>query len=105
MAALVKVGDPYRATYSLMEGEDVAVTAKVQRPDGQWVDLPLAEATTPPGHDRLFFADYVPTSEGWYVVSFDTDPTGGESVAKFQATFGDAAWATFAFGVASTEEV
>ncbi len=107
MAALVKVGDPYRATYSLMEGEEVPVTAKVQEPGGQWEDLPLSEVATPVGHDRLFLADYVPAVAGWYVVSFDTDPSGGDSVVKFQATtsFGDSAWATFAFGVASTEEV
>ncbi len=114
MAALVKVGVAYKATYSMDPHWTASVTAKVQVPSGGWFDLPLVEVPTPEGHDKLFTGDFVPAAPGWYVVSFDTDPTGGESMQKFYATddWGDVAdggtgipWRTFTFAVSTTTEV
>jgi len=99
----VRIGSAYKASYSLADG--ATVTAHVQTPDGAWHELALVEVSTPAGHDRLFTADYTPSVVGWHIISYDTDPTGGESMQKFYVTSEIDGFATYAFGTATTVEV
>ena len=83
----VRVGQYYKATFKMQQGVPFTVTARIKGPDtGElWEPLALAEVATPAGHDRLFEGTYQPMSKGWYVISFDSDPDGLETMTKFYA--------------------
>ena len=113
MSSLVKVGEPFKATYAMNPAAPAALGARVQLPTGEWNALAMVEVPTPAGHDRLFVGDFVPTTTGWYIISYETDPAGGEFMQKFYATDdwgsggggGGGTFQTYPYGVSTTEEV
>lgn len=81
----VRIGDSYKATFKLARDMPFVITAKISGPGVDWESLILSEEDTPSGHDRLFSAEYIPTVAGWYVISYNSDPDGLESMTKFYA--------------------
>ena len=84
MPSNVVLGSSYKAAYMTVSLNQ-HVTALIRGPstDNNWVDLPLTEISTPDGSGRVFVAEYSPTKAGWHLISYKTDPPGGEQGDKF----------------------
>ena len=84
MPSNVLLGSSYKAAYMTVSVNQT-VTALIRGPstDNVWVDLPLTEISTPQESGRVFVADYSPSKEGWHLISYKTDPPGGEQGDKF----------------------
>jgi len=84
MPTKVVIGSPYKAAYMTTD-PNIIVTALISGPttDDVWLNLPLTEIATPEGSGRVFVAEYLPTEVGWHLISYKTDPPGGEQGDKF----------------------